>query len=47
MNPKNEKRLNPCQSSDAYTKRNHYFIRLLNIFVLIWLALGVIYFVRG
>ena len=47
MNLAKQNRLNPCQSSDAYTKRNHYFIRLLNIFVLIWLALGVIYFVRG
>ena len=42
-----EKRLNPCQGSDAYIQRKRHFIRLLDIFTLVWLVLGVIHFVRA
>ena len=47
MNPVKEKRLSPCQGSDAYIQRKEHFIRLLHIFTLVWLALGVLHFLRA
>ena len=47
MNPKKENRLNPCQSSDAYIQRKYHFIRFVDFFTLVWLAFGILYFVRA
>ena len=47
MNLTKEKRLNPCQGSDAYIQRKQHFIRFLDIFTLAWLALGLLHFVRA
>lgn len=47
MNPKG-KRLNPCQDSDVNTHCKLHFIRRpLDIFTLVWLAFGILYFVRA
>jgi len=42
-----EKRLNPCQGSDAYSQRKRYFIRFLDILTLAWLAFFILHFVRA
>jgi hypothetical protein len=46
MNPTKEKRLNPCQGSDAYSQRKRYFTLFLDILTLVWLAFVILHFVR-
>ena len=42
-----EKRLNPCQNSEAYSRRKRNFIFWLDIFTLAWLVFGMLYFARA
>ena len=47
MNPTREKRLNLCQDSDAHSQRKRYFTLFVDLLTLVWLAFGILHFVRA